>query len=349
MLKHLLLISIYLNCFITEAQTVRFQLQRERPCDNTSTIDSFDFYLTDHLSDSIYSPPYKKETGVLTLPGIGKYRLFTYDIDPKSDAEIEILDTGLFIYKIIEPKIVYRTYNVLHPPSYYKICGRLAEGYAEDFYPNGNLRIRGNFLKGEPKDSIVWFYQNAAVQRRVLYSRNKVIVQSYDSSNHLIKVRKGNRIHNPYMTPGKDIHYEITEYFTTGKIKRIESKTGYNIIFKEYYSNGKLKVQQAKNSFKEYYENGGRKIVCTWKLKKDASIDSYSYIIHKTLFDKNGNIAEKQIYEQFKNFDHPVEYQPETEILASDWIIKWIKLEKGKTISIAEDMNPEDYLKSHPD
>ena len=57
------------------------------------------------------------------------------------------------------------------------------------------------------------------------------------------------------MTPGKDIHYEITEYFTTGKIKRIESKTGYKynfqgVLFKRQIKSSAGKKIPSKNIMK---------------------------------------------------------------------------------------------------
>ncbi len=347
-MKYLLVLLIIASCIIAEAQSVSFQLQRITPCNSSPTVDSFDYYLTDNLSNTSYSLPYGKETGTLILPRPGKYTIHTYDIDPETTKEIEIPDTGLFIYKIIEPKIVLRTYNVLHPPSLYEICGHIIEGYAEDFYPNGNLRIRGNFSKGKPKDSLVLFYSNGALKTRVRFPLNELIIENYDSLNHLLRIRTGNN-YNPYFTPGKDVHYQITDYFTTGKIKRTESKEGYIIIFKEYYSNGVLKIEQTKNFSKEYYENGRRKTVCVWERKKDTTTDSYNFIITRVVFNKSGGILEKQVFEQWESDNNLYEYQPEIEILKSDWIIEWTKSEKGKKISVAKDISTEKYLKSHPD
>ena len=64
----------------------------------------------------------------------------------------------------------------------------LAEGYQEDFYPNGNVRIRGNFSEGNPKDSLVLFYSNGAVKTRSHFPLKELIIENYDSLNHLIKV-----------------------------------------------------------------------------------------------------------------------------------------------------------------
>jgi len=346
-MKYLFLILIVFNVLFLRGQSVKFQLQRIDPCEKVFKIDTFDYYLRDDLSDSIYFPDYEKATGTITLPKVGKYTLNTYDIDPKTSTKIEIQDTGTFIYKIIEPKIILRTYNYLHPPSLYEICGKLAEGYQEDFYPNGNIRIRGNFSKGNPKDSIISFYSNGAVKTRIRFPPKELIIENYDSLNHLIKIKSGNN-YNPYFTPGKDVHYKITEYFTTGKIKRSESKTGYIITFKEYYSNGLLKAEQAKNFLKEYYENGKKKIVCTWERKKDSDINSYSNIISKIMFNKSGKVLEKQIYVQWELLESIYEYQPDIEILKSDWIIEWTKSEKGKIIKIAKDISTEKYLKLQP-
>ena len=328
-------------CIFVNGQSIRFQLQRISPCESSPRIDSFDFYLTDNLSDSNYAPAYHKEIGVINLPRFGKYRLHTYDLEPRTNAEIEINDTGLHIYKIIEPKIILRTYNVLHPSSHYKICNKLAEGYQEDFYPNGNIRIRGTFTKGEAKDSLVEFFSNGATHFRSFYLPLNLYIQEYDSLSNLIKVSHNYHEHG-YLTD-----YEKTLCFTNGNVKRIEVRSGHIITFKEYYLSGLLKSEQTKNYFKEYYENGKEKVICAWERKKYTDMD-YANLITKIELNQSNDTIEKQVYQVFE-LNHPqVEYQPEIEILKSDWIIKWIKLENGQMITIAEDIDTEDYLKSHP-
>ena len=347
-MKYTLLVLLFsFGYTFSKGQTVKFQLQRIRPCDNSQKVDSFDYYLINKKSDSIYSPPYKGATGIIDLPKIGKYYLNTFTIEPSANTEIEISDTGLFIYKIIEPKIILRTYNVLHPPQLYEICGRLADGYSEDFYSNGQLRIRGNFIKGKPKDSVINFYSNGSLQTKMFFWKKRVLFQEYDSLNHLLKIKDSKRVIDPYFTPWKDTRYEITEYFTTGKIKRSEIKdSGYITLFKEYYPSGSLKSELTKKEFNEFYKNGKRRIVCTWEREKNR--DWSTFTITKVEFNKSGNIIEKQIFTTWGSYDPEFEHQPETEILRSDSIVEWTKFQKGKIVTLAKNISTKDYIQLHP-
>lgn len=151
---------------------------------------------------------------------------------------IDIDKEGLFIYSDYEPKIVVRLYG-MHSYNVYEACGKLINGYEEDFYSNGNTRIRGNFVNGKPKDSLVTFYSNGAVNRRIVYLPKELFIKEYDSLNHLIKVSH-NSNKSYYLTDYKKI-----EYYTDGTIRLKESSIARLVKIKEYYPDGKLKTIQS--------------------------------------------------------------------------------------------------------
>ena len=50
------------------------------------------------------------------------------------------------------------------PPVYVK-CDIEINGYQEDYYDNGVLKMRGNFKNGRAKDSLVTFYPNGNLEK----------------------------------------------------------------------------------------------------------------------------------------------------------------------------------------
>ncbi|MBS1527777.1 MAG: hypothetical protein JST19_19185, partial [Bacteroidetes bacterium] len=107
--------------------------------------------------DSIheYLPQMKDTTAY--LPGPGKYGLW---LAADQDTVIDIPDTGLFVFRYRYPELyLQETGAVDMPPAYFK-CDTLAEGYQEGHYADGRIMIRGNFIDGYAKDSVVSYYEN---------------------------------------------------------------------------------------------------------------------------------------------------------------------------------------------
>lgn len=340
-LHHIIMRKLFILFFLlfyqsSQGQHFKFQIKRISPCDSIGRIDFSDYYLSDN-PDSAYN----SDTGTVILPKPGIYNVYFREYRDLHFPAIIIRDTGLTVFTFFEPKIILRSYG-MHPRFVYEYCGELINGYAEDYYPNGNIRIRGNFLKGKAIDSLVEFYESGGIQKRKSYLPTEIFIEEFDSLSNLKKISH-NSNKSYYLTD-----YKTVEYYPAGKVMRKETRINSILIFAEFYPSGRIKSQQKRKCLKEYYETGEIKTICKWRRKKDRSIDTYSFIITKIEFDRTGDIKEKQVYEQFGFVDHKSYYQPGKEIEKSDWIIKWIKVQAGKTVIIANNVESDDYFKSHP-
>lgn len=329
-------LSLLFTISFCNGQVVRFQMIRVTPCDTIGKVDSSFYYLVDD-KDSIY----ENWSGIVIVPKIGKYEIRSR-WEPDTDfPAIDINKEGLFIYTFYEPKIVMRSYG-MHPTYVYEICGKAIDGFQEDFFLNGSPRIRGNFVKGKPKDSLVTFYPNGAAKKRVTYLAKEIFIEEYDSLSNLVKVSH-NSNKSYYLTD-----YKTTEYYPNGMIRLKESSVDRVVQFHEYYPNGQVKTVQARKWRREYHENGIRSIFYTWKRKKQMVIRgkyNFDYTIRKKIFDAAGSLSEVQIYEHWGVYD----LQPGLEFRLSDWIIKWIKWENGKKIVFVQDEDSDKYFKRDPE
>lgn len=331
-LKTLIAILILTTLNSVYGQGVKFQIKRINPCDRIGKIDSSDYYLSDNLDSNYYA-----ESGIVKLPKPGIYNVHFWTYRDIAFPKINILDTGLLVYTFNEPKIILRSYG-MHPRFVYESCGKLINGYDEDFYSNGNIRIRGNFQEGKPKDSVVTFFSNGIIEKRLTFLPKEILIEEFDSTANLIKVsRNSNKSY--YLTD-----YNTTEYYTTGKIKRIESNIKRLVNIKEFYANGQLKIIQTKKYRNEYYEDGSKEITITWRRKKVKEIKGeyrFEFKIHKTKYNRNGEKVEEIVYEDWRL----LQPQPRLEVSSSDWIYKWTKYENNKEIIIANEVATKDYFK----
>jgi antitoxin component YwqK of YwqJK toxin-antitoxin module len=334
-MRKLLVLLLLLTFHFSRGQVVRFQIKRVTQCDKDGKIDSSYYYLTDY-KDSIY----KNESGTVLLPKTGKYIIHNWS-EPDTDFPIiNINEEGLFIYTLYEPKIVMRSYG-MHPRYVYEICGMAIDGFQEDFYSNGNLRIRGNFIKGKPKDSLVKFYSNGVTKRRLTYLPKEIFIEEYDSLSNLEKISH-NSNKSYYLTD-----YKTTEYYPNGKIRLKESHIDRLVKIEEYYANGQVKIVQTKKGRTENHENGNKKIVYTWKRKKQKVIPgeyNFDYSITKKIFDETGLLLQVQVYDYWGLYQP----QPILELSKSDWISKWVKWDNGKEIIVAIDVDTKKYFKNNP-
>jgi len=331
-LKFFIAILFLITLKAVYGQEFKFQIARTNPCDRIGKIDSSDYYLSDNLDSSYYA-----ESGTVKLPKPGVYIVHSLTYPDINFPKINIQDTGLLVYTFHEPKIIRRA-SGMHPRFVYENCGKLINGYGEDYYPNGNIRIRGNFQEGKPKDSIVTFFSNGITEKRLTFLPKEIFIEEFDSSSNLIKVSH-NSNKSYYLTD-----YNTTEYYTNGTIKRNESNIKRLVIIKEFYPNGKLKTIQTKKYRNEYFENGNKEITFTWTRKKVKEIKGeyrFEFKIHKRKYNLKGGKVEEIIYEDWRL----LQPQPRLEISNSDWIYKWIRYEDNKEILIANEVATKDYFK----
>ena len=325
-------------CFDIKGQNIKFQLVRKDDCSGISHIDSTGYSLIDKLHDTTYPVLYQSKNGIISVPNVGTYYIDTYYTDSLyTNIKIEIKDTGLFMYNFKEPKLSGKLDpNIVDPFIQYITCGQLANGYQEDFYPKGNYRLRGNFVNGQPLDSIITFYPNGVPKTRQNYFKKKIVIEKYDSLYNLVELSKNERSY--YLND-----YTKTCFFADKKIKLCENRKKGIYRLKEYYANGNIKTIQTKTKRIEYYPDKKTSCYYKWQKMKDTTTNDFRFVIHKTAFGSNGKIEEQQVYENWLYTDKI--YQPSLDITKSDWIILWRKEKEGIATTICEDIPTNDYFK----
>jgi antitoxin component YwqK of YwqJK toxin-antitoxin module len=328
----LLLISCGNLCF---GQGSRFQFYLTKACSTVEKLDTSYYLMPLNRLDTGYAP----QKGTVYLPAKGKYMILVTTGPLLDSPFIEIKDTSLFIFRYKEPKIQQYISGAFDSPPIYVRCDSAINGYAEDFYPDGKIKMRGSFRKGYQKDSLVTFYPNGKMKRRITSSSKLTNLEEYDTAGNLIKLRQGQR--GSFMTY---LEYRSTEFYPNGKFKIKESSIKRVTRIDEFYLNGQLKLRQTRKNRTEYYENGVTKTTYTWRGKKDH-IDRKrrDFIIYKNEYDNLGQIL------RFVIFEDQGSYQPQPDLdISKSNMVKIVKEYKnGKVVSTEEDMHPKEYLKKN--
>lgn len=253
------------------------------PCDSVPKLDLDTFFQRTTPVDSLnfYSADNNGET---ILPSPGKYSLYGYDL--RVLFEIDINEPGVYEYKRYVPRISWVKMVSDAPPEYYN-CDKLCEGYVEDFYENGNPKIRGNFKNGYPKDSLVEFYPNGKVKDRTIYKGKSYTSFDYDSLGNLEK--KFWAASQSY----KNNYFKHTWYYSNGIVKFNASERNRLTKVDCFYPDGTQSVKQRKKYRIEYYENGNIKSIHKWKKRRDYS-NYFDFVIITKLFDENGKLLKTE-------------------------------------------------------
>jgi antitoxin component YwqK of YwqJK toxin-antitoxin module len=338
-MKNLSLFIIIISCNICFGQGIKFQLYLTKACSTVEKLDTtYYLYKVPGNMDTAFIP----KAGITYLPSKGRY-MIGFDNGPILDSPfIEINDTSLVIFRLKENKIALYEGGLDSPPVY-ESCGILLNGYGEDFYPNGNVRIRGNFKNGRPKDSLVTFYQNGKVKKRTIHLLKETFITEFDSLSHLAKTsayEKGNYQKNGFYNQ----KFKITEFFNNGRIKLNEAHFGRLVLIKELYPSGQLKIMQTRKKRVEYYDNGTISSSYTWKYPREKDL-GYSLKVQKRQYDKNGQILLTATYEFWNNSDTKPEV--ELDIDKSDWIESVKQYEGGKVVFAEKDLETKMYGKKN--
>jgi len=323
-------------CF---GQGVRFQLYRTGPCTTVEKLYT-GYYLesTDETDTSFYP-----KNGITYLPGKGRYRIIFEPFYGPLANYINIKDTGLTVYKYREPDVGRYEGGVDASPVY-RCCGELIDGYFEYYYPNGRLKIRGNFISGHPKDSLTTFYSNGAAEEREHIYKKTITRELFDSLRHKILFGEYQR--------GPVIIYrwhKTTFFFTDGKVMRKESDKRSIQKVNEYYPNGQIKIEQTTKHRLEFYENGRPKVTYTWKKYIDRVVPpekgTKDFVVSQTNYDQNGEISQTIIFEVHNVFGLP----PKLEFDEYDWIVRLTKYNDGKVVFEIKDMDAKECLEKYGD
>lgn len=307
--KLLLLFFTLISHFaLCQTQTIWFQMQRVNYCTQKTVIDSSVFYLVDK-----FGVGYKNVDGIVWLRNKGAYTIY-YPNEPNTVYPlIQITgDSAIYIHK--ETKIRFSPRHIVVT---FINCEGVLNGVHEDVYDNGRLRMRGNFVNGRPKDSLLLFYENGNPQKSIYYLHKHNYIQEYDSTGNLFKVSRNG---NQHLVVND---YETTTFYSNGSIRSIEKRKKGYLLLTEYYPDKTIKTALSKKKRIEYHKNGRPEAIYTWKekLQGTAYASRTKYEIKKTSFNTEGQRTEEIKYHSFQGNKN----QPELLYRPSDLVIYWKK------------------------
>lgn len=292
-MKYLSLLIFFFFLSSSYSQEYSFQLYSQY-CDSIveleynyvmKEVETGDYYFPEWTADSSYNFSAKP----IILPSGGKFQVSSDWLDFK-DIVIVIDKPGLTKYTIHVPKIAEHEGGVDLPP-YYICCGKSCNGYNEDYYDNGQLRIKGVFKKGYAIE-LSEYYPNGMKKLKMDYRNGYFYSKSYDSMGNLIYEDRCRTLQYAFYRD-----YRYAKYFPNEKLHvKWEIKDHFTTI-QEYYSSGKPKIIQTKTKRKEYYENGKIKTAYKWKkIKEDNSFDQEKklFSIYKITYDNKGHFINKE-------------------------------------------------------
>jgi antitoxin component YwqK of YwqJK toxin-antitoxin module len=339
-MKHYLSLLLLHLFYLSNGQQVKFKLYRIDSCDSIPILSAYPYYYLKDSAGNEYPDheTLKSETPeILILPRPGFYKIYIW-LEPEADlSPILITDSGTFSYTYKEGKTVMRL-SGMHFFRKYWTCDTLSQGYQEDFYPNGKIRIRGNFLNGSPKDSVVTFYPNGAKRKSLMFLRKDSVlqVQEFDSLSNILRISLYRKDHRHLSD------YHTVQFFENSKIMHTESNVSHVLKSKDYYIDGTLKTNQTEFKRIDYFTSGKIKTFWHWKrkgTKKYASGKKYSYSIYKTDYSESGDLINSTVYEYWDIW----EKQPPLEINKCDWIVSLKNFSNGKLIFKIKDIDPSDF------
>jgi antitoxin component YwqK of YwqJK toxin-antitoxin module len=279
---------------------------RVTPCSDTPIPESEYYYLID-AADTMYQANIQTLdsifNNIITVPAPGIYTVYRPS-EPDIKPYKLNLNPGLYTETIYDKQkmVVYRPPYVDGSYDTYKRCGKLCDGYNEDFYPDGKLRIRGVFKEGEPSDSIAEYYPNGKARYRKYSTDNSYKSLSYDSIGH--------KLTSIEITHKKQL---IVVYFLNGKVKYQKTDINHIVKAKEFYPNGKPKVIQTKKKRTEYFENGKVAIEYTWNIIKTDNIKHsytkkeriYTIVLKTKIYNTEGKLIESKTNTEYSDQDYP--------------------------------------------
>lgn len=182
--------------------------------------------------------------------------------------------------KIVYPNEFY-TFNPI-----YLSCEDTLNGHYHEYYDNGSIRLKGYFINGRIKDSLLYFYSNGQLKSMSTIVNSDSIYKSYYPNGQISHVFNWTK-------------RSTTDYFEDGSVK---GKNSYSKMksFKRY-SKDQLWYRIRKRKQVAFYRNGHLK----YKLKRkplffiDRVIPwkkSRNFIYKWIAFDTTGTKAKEIIY-----------------------------------------------------
>jgi antitoxin component YwqK of YwqJK toxin-antitoxin module len=278
-----------------------------------------------------FGKQYDGLNGVVSLPDTGNYFVFPHG--SYSNPVPVRISAGLNTMHYKDSIIMTSCCGVDQPPIYVS-CGAPINGYKEDHYPDGKIKIRGTFREGRIKDSLVQFYENGKTREKDIQLSKQYITFRFDSN--------GNKLsywHSFAIKPGKRYDHILITYYPDGKIKFHDVLKNRIHSLEKYYPNGLLWYKQTKKERTEYTDQGKISIQYTWKYVKDDP-PAYKMNVGKKAYDTDGNVTEAltyEIWEQNGKTGFDIRTKP-------SWVTSYQKLQNGKSETIASEMDGSSFV-----
>lgn len=231
----------------------------------------------------------------VSLPKIGKYTLhLNFDDGPFT---ISISKEGLTRDTFLLKRIQFVTYVSNPPRSEYLDCDSLANGEIIDYYTNGNKRMQGVFINGQPIDSVFSYYESGKLSEIFIPNQKKWKQITYFENGQIQSIEDNNdRYEKEYYTNGQlkkerywsdKFHHEMTEYYANGGVKMLSDYK----MFRRFNEKGILieKIKRRDISFfnrlfaKNIYDHFNKEFRYKWQ-----TFDANGIIQRKIIFENNG-------------------------------------------------------------
>jgi len=204
---------------------IQVELYFKNSCDNSIIKLDFELRNTEKIDSTVF-PLIESNKEFAVVPTQGTYHVtsnYLWDnLIGMFDDVIEINSSKKQVDTINIPRIKSTWDGVLHaktPYWNYFNCEKLCDGHETDFYPNGQKRLEGEFIKGKPNHIIeyrkdgkrkfeCWYIPGTSSQTRVNWYDNNGKLDEYDKYDK----RKHRTIKTTYTAQGKKVTREVIKH-----------------------------------------------------------------------------------------------------------------------------------------
>ncbi|WP_303917899.1 hypothetical protein [Draconibacterium sediminis] len=351
------------NIFITiltlnlYSQDIKYQLIVKDTCNNTNEVHySYWIYQDTTELQEFTQPQVDWINGYSILKDTGTYYLsqgYYWGIPDRNPFhKVQIPEFRIYIDTIIlEPLQEVFHYNYNPAWTEYLCCGEPCNGLESSFYENGNLKMKGEFINGQPIGDLTKYYYSGELREKNTFHKNSRIYRYFDLNGNLIKRYSEKRSNSyPYWLNEKIEYFDSSGF----PIEIVEYKNGDIKRKIKYKSKGIKQYETKRNQRIDYFDNGNIKSKLNWT----KSLVQYEYCWNKLIFwdkdcwccneydftlkyhefDKEGNLILKA---KFDSWDREKNYYPET-YLDADWIRYFEKFEDNQIIEQINDSDIDD-------
>jgi len=139
---------------LTRAQTVKINFISFNPCNST-----YEHEILCSLFKGGIEYKIADTLGTIFLPSTGKYKLTLQFPEHYSVSDSIVVSKSGQNYDTLKKAKIIEWQHSMNSSAYW-CCDRLCNGYNVDYYENGNKRMEGNFISGQPIGEFTVFYSN---------------------------------------------------------------------------------------------------------------------------------------------------------------------------------------------